>query len=93
MKLSVNELLPSWVRDFYDFLMWLDADIGISTSGLRLAFSWIYWLRYVISYAMGQQSNWRGYFPVAFWWPITNAENSHNQRPWALWTEDNSFEV
>ena len=93
MKNSINGLLPVHVTSVISFLRWLDDDWGISTSGLRLAWTWVIWLRFMIGYAIGYYPYISPYYPSVFWWSATNAENSHNERPWALWTEESSYRV
>lgn len=93
MKNSISVSIPVWVCSVPSFFKWIEQDFGISTSGLQLGWSWVYWFKYMLAYAIGHYPQWQGYVPIAFWWSGTNAENSHNERPWALWTEDSSYEV
>jgi hypothetical protein len=82
MKISVNELLPSWVTDPYDFLMWLDADIGISTSGLRLFLGLVDWIISRLSGDVCESTGQPYCRPFALYWGSHNALKSHEARPW-----------
>lgn len=91
MKISLHELLPHWVVCVIPFLKWIQEETGISTSGLQLGWTWVLWFRRAIEFASGQADDFYPGLPRAFFWSTANAQNSHNERPWSFWTEDDDF--
>lgn len=83
MKNSIRKLIPSWVTSVPSFLTWIQEDFGVSTSGLKLGWTWVFWFRFMLGYLIGQSAKDYVYLPRAFWWPQENVECSHNARPWA----------
>lgn len=91
MMNSIYNLHLSFGRFLIHLFHWLDWENGIDTSGLMNALDWYYWLLWVVRATAENRKDLNTSFPVAWYWGQVNAENSHNERPWALWTEDESF--